>query len=94
MAKLYPIKEEQWPASENREVLYVVATGRIIANSEGTLPLALGEQAKITAGDWAVKTVVLPGFQIAEMSNDNIKIGIGGNLQLIGPKTYTNVKPV
>ena len=94
MPRLYPIKGETWPASEKREVLYVVASGQILIHSKGTLSLALGEQAKIATGDWAVKTAVLAGFQLAELSNGNIKLGIGGNPVLIGPKTYTNVKPV
>lgn len=94
MAKLYPIREETWPVSENRELLYVVASGRILANSDTALSLALGEQAKIAAGNWAVKTVMLAGFQLAELGNGNVKLGIGGNPVLIGPKTFTNVKPV
>ena len=94
MAKLYPINVETFPDSENREVLYVVASGQIIAHSVTTLSLATGEQAKITAGDWATKTVTLAGFHIAELRNGNLKLGTGGNPELIGPKTYTNVKPV
>ena len=94
MPKLYPIKEEDWPNTGTRYVLYVVVTGRIINYSDRIIIPALGEQARITAGDWAIKILVLPAFQLAELKNGNIKLGIGGNPVLIGPKTYTNVKPV
>lgn len=72
----------------------MVATGKILRITDGVKPLAAGDQAKVASGDWATKTVVLAGFQLAELRNGNIKLGIGGNPVLIGPKTYTNVKPV
>lgn len=94
MPKLYPITEEEWPATGKREVLYEVATGRILMASDAPFALASGERAMIASEAWAVKTVVFAGFQLAEFANGNIKLGIGGNPTLIGPKTYTNVKPV
>lgn len=94
MPTLYPIRGETWPATSSREMLYDVSTGHILCSVEPPLLLTGGEQAKITAGDWAKTTVMLPAIQLAELRNGNLKLDIGGNPVLIGPKTYTNVKPV
>lgn len=91
---LYPIKEETWPDNTNCELLYVVATGQILDFSETTLSLAAGEQAKITAGEWATTAILLTGLQFAELSGGNLKLDAGNNPILIDPKIYTNVKPV
>jgi len=92
---LYRVEERTVPHLRLAHFLYWKSSGRIIHWSDDAIPIESGEQAKIAAGEWALKDYALSAESRVELEAHGYEalIVVGGRVQLAGEPTFTEEKP-